>query len=134
MKYSNKIGLLSALLLIWACTQKWVTIETAEKYLTGFNSTTDNNIFGRPGKLHWALCFIAAAFFAIPKVWAKRTNLFITALNLAFGIRNFFAIGMTCRGGVCPTKETGIYIIFICSILMFIMSLLPKLEIKENKN
>jgi hypothetical protein len=117
------------LLVIWACTQKWVYIETPDKYLTGLKSTVENNLFGRPGLLHINLAILSFLFFLIPKLWAKRLNFVTTALALAWGIRNFFAIGMTCRVGICPTKEIGIYIVFIGSILIFIMSLLPKLEV-----
>jgi hypothetical protein len=130
MKYSNIIGLLGALLVIWACTQKWVYIETPDKYLSGLHSTVDNNLFGKPGKLHIFLLAISIVLFLIPRIWAKRINFLTTALNLAWSIRNFFAIGMTCRIGTCPSKEFGIYLMFFGSILVFIMALVPKLALK----
>jgi hypothetical protein len=133
MKYSNIIGSLAALLVFWACTQKWVYIETPDKYLTGLKSTVDNNLFGRPGILHITLLSMAILFFMIPRIWAKRINFLITALNLAWAIRNFFAIGMTCRVGTCPHREAGIYLMFIGSIVVFAMALLPKLPISQNK-
>ncbi len=117
------------LLVIWACTQKWVYIETPDKYLGGLTSTVDNNLFGRPGLLHINLAILSILFFLIPKLWAKRFNFVITALNIAWAIRNFFAIGMTCRVGICPIKEMPIYVIFFGSFIIFIMALLPKLEI-----
>jgi hypothetical protein len=133
MKYSNYIGIIACLLLMYACTLHWIYIGTPEHFLTGFTNNVDNNPFGKPGKLHVFFSGIALLFFAIPKVWAKRTAPIITALNLAFGIRNFFAIGMTCRAGVCPHKELGIYLIFICSIIIFLMSLLPKMQVQSNE-
>jgi hypothetical protein len=133
MKYSNWVGLVAILLTCWACTQKWVFVNSPEFYLTGFKSTVQNNPFGSPGKLHLIFGAIAGLLFIIPKVWAKRTNFVFTALNLAWGIRNFFAIGLTCRAGTCPTIQPGLYVIFICSIIIFIMSLLPKLDVKPTK-
>jgi hypothetical protein len=133
MKYSNIIGIVAALFLMYACTEKWIYIEQPEFYLTGFKSTTVDNIFGRPGILHIAFCLIAIVLFIIPKVWAKRTNFVFTALNLAWGIKNFSAIGFTCRGGICPTALWPMYVILICSITIFVMSLLPKLEVKQTK-
>lgn len=133
MRYSNIIGLISALVLIWACTQKWVYINSPEYYLSGFESTLKQNNFGRPGKLHLYLSIIASILFIIPKIWAKRTNFVFTALNVAWGVRNFFAIGLTCRAGICPNRELGIYLVFICSIIMFVMALLPKLAVTPTK-
>ncbi len=131
MKYSNIIGLLSCLVVIWACTQKWVYIDDPMYYMGGLTSTVKNNEFGSPGKLHIFLVSIITILFIIPKIWAKRTSFVFNALNVAFAIRNFFAIGMTCRAGECPTILPALYIIFIGSIVIFIMSLLPKIEVKD---
>jgi hypothetical protein len=132
MKYSNIIGALLGAILIWACTQKWVYIDSPEKYISGFKSTVDNNLFGRPGMLHVYLTGIAIVLFLIPKLWAKRLNFLFTALNFAWALRNFYAIGVLCRMGTCPEKQLGLYLIIICSLGIFIMSLLPKLEIKKS--
>ena len=100
-------------------------------YMGGLTSTVKNNEFGSPGKLHIFLISIIIVLLIIPKIWAKRTNFVFNGLNVAFAIRNFFAIGMTCRAGDCPTIYPTLYIIFIGSIVIFIMSLLPKIEMKS---
>jgi hypothetical protein len=126
--------LASICFLFFACSQKWLYINNPETYLTGFESTVTNNPFGKPGKLHVALGVLSAILFLTPRVWAKRTNLVFTALNLAWAMRNFFAIGLSCRGGICPTPTWAIYAVFISSILIFIMSLLPKLAVPVKKD
>jgi hypothetical protein len=131
MKYSNIIGIILCGLLVYVCTLHWLYIETPDKFFSGFDSNVVENQFRKPGKLHLYFCIIASILFAIPKIWAKRTNFVFTALNLAWAIRNFFGIGLSCRGGLCPTLLPAFYILFISSILIFIMSLLPKLELKK---
>lgn len=131
MKYSQLIGIALCASLVYCCTLPLVYIDTPDQYLAGFTSTVKNNPFGKPGKLHLAFCVLSVALFAIPKVWAKRTNFTITGLNLAWAMRNFFAVGLSCRGGICPTATWAIYALFISSILIFVMSLLPKLELKN---
>ncbi len=131
MKYSNIIGVLFSAILIWACTQKWVYIDSPEKYISGFKSTVENNLFGRPGMLHVFLTSITILLFIIPKLWAKRLNFLFTALNFAWALRNFYAIGVLCRMGTCPEKQLGLYLVLACSVILLIMSLIPKLEIKK---
>jgi hypothetical protein len=68
----------------------------------------------------------------IPKVWAKRTNLLVILFNLAWAFRNFLIIGH-CEGGDCPVKQTGLYLILICSIIMAVSALFPDMKLKEEK-
>jgi hypothetical protein len=129
MKYSQTIGVVAGIILIYLCFQKWVYIESPDKYLTGFKSTTAQNPFRSAGKLHVLFGGLSILFFAIPKLWAKRTNFLFVALNLAWAARNLFAIGLTCRLGVCPTALWPLYGLFSMALVMFIMSLLPKLKV-----
>jgi len=46
-------------------------------------------------------------FTFIPRVWAKRWNLLIVALNISWAARNYFIIS-ACSGGECPEKKSGI--------------------------
>jgi hypothetical protein len=46
------------------------------------------------------------------KIWSIRTAFFISAFNIAWGIRNFIVIS-ACSGGLCPEKHTAIYVILI---------------------
>lgn len=128
MKYSNYTGIITAFLLITVCFIPWVYIETVNVVVSGVSAPHTN--FGRPGALHIFFAITAIFLFAVQKVWAKRLNLIVGTLNFAWSIRNFLIITQ-CEMGDCPQKKPGIYAIVIFSFLMFVMTLLPKLEVKS---
>ncbi len=70
-------------------------------------------------------------FFSLThKVWAKRANLAVTALNMAWAIRNYFIITL-CRGGECPEKEMAIYLVMATSLIMLISALFPDYKLNS---
>ena len=129
MKYSNYIGVLAAIALIIACFLPWAYYPDLNKNFTGFFS--EQNRYGKPGK---ALVFFAVftiVLFIVPKVWAKRLNMVIAALALAFSVRCFMLFS-ACYRGICPEKKIGIYLIITTSVLMIIASVLPYMKLKES--
>ena len=120
------IGLLSVLGLIIACFFPWVYIESKDITVTGISSAGTN--FGSPGYFHFFLAAFYLVFNFIPRVWAKRANLLVVALNIAWAARNYFVIS-ACAGGECPEKKIGLYIVLISSVLMLVAALLPKVEL-----
>ena len=129
MKYSNYIGVLAAIALIIACFLPWAYYPDLNKNFTGFFS--EQNRYGKPGK---ALVFFAVftiVLFIVPKVWAKRLNMVIAALALAFSVRCFMLFS-ACYSGICPEKQIGIYLIITTSVLMIIASVLPYMKLKES--
>src|SRR6478672_4519609 len=86
-----------------------------------------------------ALALIIACFFLavmyllltlIPRVWAKRWNLLIIALNIGWAARNYLIIS-ACSGGECPEKKTALYIVLISSLVMLVAALFPKMELSS---
>ncbi len=132
MKYSNIIGIAAAALLVYACTLTWISVPAHNIRISGFHSE-GNTQFGRPGMLHVYFSAFAVILFLIPRLWAKRVNVFFCAINMAWALANFYRIGVICRSGDCPEKEAGLYLTLAASVLMFIMSVLPKLEIKSRE-
>jgi hypothetical protein len=126
MKYSNYIGAAVALALIGVCYSPWVYIPSIQAVLTGMNTPHTN--FGLPGLMNVILSVIAVILFITPKVWAKRTNIFVGTFNIAWSIRNFFLVTQ-CELGECPEKKWGIYAFMLLSALLLLMALLPKLQI-----
>jgi len=131
MKYSNYIGILAAIVLIIACFLPWAYYPDIDKTFTGFFS--EQNRYGKPGKLLVFFSIVAITLFIVPKVWAKRLNMVVTALALAFCVR-CFTLFSTCHRGICPEKQIGIYLIFITSVIMIIASVLPDMKLKESGN
>jgi hypothetical protein len=130
MRYMKWIGLAAAVLLIVSCFTPWVFIESRNITVSGIDSTGTN--FGKPGYFHLLLTFFFLLFHFIPKVWAKRSNLLVTALNLGWAIRNYFIIS-ACMGGDCPEKKTGMYLMLLSSLLMLVSALFPDMQITNEK-
>ncbi|MFM2337159.1 MAG: hypothetical protein RL115_352 [Bacteroidota bacterium] len=126
MKYSTWIGVIAALLLIFSCFMPWVIIESQQITISGIN--TSGTRFGKPGYLHFVLALLYILFTLIPKLWAKRANLPVVAINTAWVIRNFFLIAV-CRGGECPSRQWGLWLMLLASIIMLVAALFPKMDI-----
>lgn len=123
MRYSTWIGVGSVLLLALACTMPWVLIPSKQLVISGIDASGTR--YGKPGYLHLLLGFFYLLFTLVPAVWAKRANLLVVAFNLAWTIRNFLILSL-CRGGECPQRLYGLYLLAIASVLMLIAALLPK--------
>lgn len=130
MKYSMWIGVLGIILLMIACCIAWVYIPSKNITISGFYAEGTN--FGKPGLLHFILSIFILIGFIVPKIWIKRTNIFLCAINLAFAIRNYILI-TTCFAGECPEKKPGIFLILISSIIIMIAALFPNISIKTKK-
>ena len=130
MRWMKWTGVASCLLLITSCFLPWVFIEFKNITVSGIEATGTN--FGKPGYFHFIMSFIFLLFTFTPKVWAKRSNLLITALNLGWAIRNYFIIS-ACEMGECPIKKMGIYILIPASVVMLASAMFPDVKLKEEK-
>ena len=123
MKYSNYIGVGAAVLLIIACFLPWAYYPDIDKTFTGFFS--EKNVYGKPGKFLGALAILAIVFFLAPKVWAKRANLLLSALLIAFSVKTFILFA-SCYHGTCPEKRIGIFLMLIAPAIVAIAAILPR--------
>lgn len=130
MRYMKWIGLAAAVLLIVACFSPWVIIESRNITISGMDTTGSK--FGKPGYLHLLMVFFFLIFHFTPRLWAKRFNLLVVGINTAWFIRNFFLIAV-CRGGECPERQSGLYMLLLATILMLVAALFPDMEITETK-
>jgi hypothetical protein len=132
MRLMKWVGIASALILIVACFMPWVIIPS--KNITVSGVSTDGTSFGKPAYLHFILTFFFLLLSFIQRIWAKRVNLILVALNLAWAIRNYFMVS-TCRGGECPEKQMAVFLLAAASVIMLIAALFPdiKLAAQENK-
>ena len=128
MKYSSIIGIVAALLIIVSCFLPWTFHPDLNKYFTGFYS--ENNIYGKPGKLFIIFACLLIVLFAIPRVWAKRTNWVVATLLVAYTIREYFLFA-SCYSGICPVKQLGLYLLLASVVLVFVMAMLPDIKLKS---
>lgn len=122
MRWMKWMGLAAAALLIVACFRPWVVIRSLTITVSGVEASGTN--FGKPGYLHFILLLFFIPFSLLPKIWAKRFNLLVVALNLAWAFRNFVLISQ-CRAGECPEKQAGLYLMMLASVLMLVAALFP---------
>ncbi|HUB62109.1 MAG TPA: hypothetical protein VL978_15445 [Puia sp.] len=128
MKYSQWIGIVAALLLVAACFMPWAYFPDLGKDFTGFFS--EENRYGRPGKLLTFFGIVMIVLFAVPKVWAKRANIIVAAITVAFVIRSYILF-TGCYGGVCPGKRAGIFLVLAASVVAMIATLFPDQAVKQ---
>jgi hypothetical protein len=93
--------------------------------MSGFDTTGTR--FGRPGLFLDFFTLIALFLFAIPKIWSKRTNIFIGAIVFTWSIRNYILVS-TCLMGECPIKQPALYVLVVASFVVMVMTLLPKIN------
>ena len=128
MKYSQRIGIVATIALMAVCFLPWVYIASKQITVSGFIAVGTS--FGKPGLLNFIMCVVMLVMFAVPAIWAKRTNVFIAALNLAFSIRNFIVLPF-CIAGECPEKKPGLYLLVALAVIIQAMALLPKMDVTK---
>ena len=128
MKHSQLIGIIAAVSILCICFFPWSYIPSVQVTVSGFHA--EGTSFGKPGVLNCLLCLVAIVLFSIPAIWAKRTNVFIAALNLAWAFRNYLLLSF-CMMGECPEKKIALYGLMGISIVMLVMTFLPKIDIKK---
>ncbi len=131
MKYTQYIGIVAAIVLVVICSLPWVYIPSLQIYLTGINGKASAELnFGSQIKPHAFLATLMIVCFYVSRIWAKRLNVFLAPINLAWAIKNFLIFSM-CRGGECPEKQTALYGLVFCASMMMAASLFPKMLVKK---
>ena len=131
MRYSNYIGIAAGVLMIISATFTWIYIASINATYSGFGSETFNK-FGKPAMMNVILLVIAFVLFLVPKLWAKRANTFVGAINFAWALRNLLLLS-TCRNGECPQTTMWLYVYFAASIVVLVMAVLPDMKVIEKK-
>jgi len=132
MKYYKPIGFLACLLLAVSCFLPWAYYPDLHKSFTGFFS--EQNIYGKPGKVFvfLAVCSVVLIFF--DKIWAKRTLIFLAAINIGYLLKTY-VLFTSCYSTFCPQKQYGLYLLIAGCVLLMIVSIFPdlKLEVKDEE-
>lgn len=96
------------------------------KVFTGFFS--ENNLYGKPGKLFIFIAVASVILAFVNKAWAKGVNLLFAAVNVAFYIKTY-VLFTSCANGLCPEKRYGLYVLMGATVLLLVTALLPDLKI-----
>ena len=125
------IGILACVVLIIACFIPWAYYADINESFTGFYSY--QNQYGKPGKFLVLIAVLALTLMLLPKIWAKRTNLFVCAIGVGYAVKSFILF-TSCYNAYCPEKRAGIYLMLISTIVMLIAAALPDLKLPAKKN
>jgi hypothetical protein len=127
-RYSRWIALGAFLLLTAACFMPWTYHGDIQKTFTGFFS--EKNIYGKPAKFLLIAGGLSALFAFIPRLWLKRTALFLSGLNVAYAIKTYLMYG-ACYQGYCPEKKVGLFVMLVSTIILLVAAMFPAGEIKN---
>lgn len=130
MKYSQTVGCVLVILLAGVCYLPWSFISEKNILITGISAP--GTMYGKPGLMHLVLGIVLIFFFIFKKIWAKRVNVFIGAINLAWSIRNYILLS-TCYMGECPELKIGLFMELLLSLAILVMTFLPDLNRLERK-
>ena len=134
LKILHWVGLLACITLIISCWLPWTyyaddhILNEADRTFTGFYSFQNN--YGKPGKMLVFTGVFSILLIILPKIWAKRTNLFVCALGVGYSIKTYI-LYVSCYNAYCPDKKWGIYLMLYSTIAMLIASAFPNLALKE---
>ena len=125
-------GILACLLLIATCFMPWTHYNNINETFTGFHVTkfSTGNYYGRAGIVVCVFVAIILFFFLVPRVWAKRANLFLSAVLFAYCIRTYIIFTSALFEGEVE-KKAGIYLIIILSCIILVSSVFPKIDEKK---
>ena len=129
MKNSQWIGIAAAVIVIAASFMPWAYFPVLQKEFTGFFS--EQNRYGKPGKVLLGFGVVEIVFYLIPRIWAKRANIFVAAVGLAWGFKCFYLYS-ACYRGECPERRIGLFLVLGGTLLALVAALLPDVPVKED--
>ena len=136
MKYKKLLhytAIFSCIALIATCFIPWVHYNNIDVTFNGYNVKrfATGVYYGRAGIIITVLVSISLLFTLMPSVVAKRINMFLCAILVAYTLRTYVIFtGSLFDGEV--TKLAGIYLIVILSFVLVICSVFPYLKKEES--
>ena len=130
VKFLHWLGIAACLVLIGSCFLSWTYHADINQTFTGFYNYLEK--YGKPGKFLIFFAVLVLIFMLLPKVWAKRTNLFICAFTLAYAIKTF-TLFASCYNNYCPQKLFGLYLMLGCTVIMLLASMFPNVNLSDKK-
>ena len=127
-KILHWLGLSACVLLIISCFLPWAYYKDIDTTFTGFYSL--QNHYGKPGLLLSLIATLVFILTLLPKIWAKRANLFLGALAVGYAIKSF-VLFTSCYNAYCPERRIGIYLMLGSTIVMLIATIFPDMKIRE---
>ena len=129
-KILHYAGLTACIALIVSCFLPWAYFADINEHFTGLYSY--KNEYGKPGKFFILIAVVVFVFMLLPKIWAKRTNLFICAVGVGYAIKSYILF-TSCYNAYCPEQKPAIFIMLVSTIVMLVAAVFPNLKLEEKK-
>ncbi|HEX2683168.1 MAG TPA: hypothetical protein VHL77_04520 [Ferruginibacter sp.] len=126
----NWAGIAACIILIISCFLPWTFHADLNQTFNGFYSY--DNHYGKPGKFLALFGALILVFMILPKLWAKRANLFISALTVAYAIKTYILFG-SCYNNYCPQKLFGLYLMLASSVIILAAAVFPNMRVGEKR-
>lgn len=130
VKILHWLGIAACVALITSCFLPWTFHADINQTFTGFYSYL--NKYGRPGKFLLFFALIALVLMLLPKVWAKRTNLFICGFTFAYAVKTYVLFS-SCYNNYCPQKLAGLYLMIGSAVVLMVASFFPDVKLADKK-
>jgi len=133
LKILHWVGLTACLLLIISCFMPWAYYPVINETFTGFNAKSFPNgtYYGKPGYPIVTITAVIIVLMLVPKIWAKRTNLFLSGFLLAYVLSKYHIFTSSLFDGEV-IKKPGVFLIAVSASLIMVSALFPNLSIKQN--
>ena len=131
VKIFHYTGIIACLALLAACFMPWVHYNNINETFTGFNvhRFTTGNYYGKAGIPITVLTVIILLCMFVKKIWAKRVNLFVAAVLVAYGIRTYIIFTSALFENEI-VKKPGIHLVAILPFIILASTIFPYLEDK----
>ena len=125
-KYFHYVGLLACIAMAICCFLPWTHYNSINETFTGLNVKPfkTGNYYGRAGIIILVLTAIIFTLMLVPRLWAKRVNLFIAAILIAYTIRTYIIFTSSLFKGEVE-KQPAIYMIVFLSFVIMLSAVFP---------
>lgn len=122
------LGIVASVAIIICCFIPWVHYNSINTTFTGYNVVkfATGNYYGRAGIIITVLAAVIFILMLTPRLWAKRLNLFVSAVLFAYCIRTYIIFTSALFENEVE-KKAGIYLIMILSVIILVASAFPKM-------
>ena len=124
------LGIAACIVLIIACFLPWTYHADVGKNFTGFFS--EKNAYGKPGRFFIIFTVIILTLMLLPKLWAKRTNIFMGAVVIAYAIKTYILF-TSCYNAYCPRKKNRCVFNAVLLAIYFYCNTFPNHEVACTK-
>jgi hypothetical protein len=117
MRWMKWFSVLAAVTMMVSCFYPWVIVVERGIVISGVDAAKTS--YGKPGYLNLTLGVFYVVLSLIPRLWARRVNIFVATINFAWMIRNFLVLSR-CEAGDCPEKKTALIVFMAACLAMLV--------------